>query len=134
MKKIKLLFLAFVVTLTISFLRVNASTPLGVSVFISDMFSTAMTGYHAKSTTSRQEFTPDYVTNDRQGWVALLATGGTSTDGLWHEFNKVNGSWDTETFTTQSQRLTNTTYALKFKTTGIYIGGTGITGWWSIDL
>lgn len=37
-----------------------------------------------------------------------------------------------ENFGTQSQMISGS-YYLQFKTTGVYIGGTGITGFWTYD-
>jgi hypothetical protein len=132
MKKFKFAFIFLAILAFGSLTKVTADTVIGVSVFISNMFSTATSDTRTKTTNSIQYFEPIDVYNNRQGYVALLAGNGYGTDVLWHAFNKVNGHWDTESFTTQSQIIPGT-YKLKFKTTGIYVGGTGITGWWTIN-
>jgi hypothetical protein len=133
MKKIKKLLLAFIMTLTLSTLKINASIPIGISVWLSNMYSQPKTGYHTKMTLSAQTFQPQYITNDRSGYVALLNKDGKVVDQRWHGFNRIDDdTWDIEKFDESTKDGVD--YALKFKTTGFYFGGTGITGFWYIDL
>lgn len=111
----------------------SAASSIGVSVFLDNMFDKPKTSNITKQTYIMQTFEPFEVYKDRQGYVALFASNGSTTDGLWHAFNKENGTWDVETFSTQSQMISGS-YYLQFKITGIYIGGTGITGFWNYDL
>ena len=94
--------------------------------------ATLATNMIGVSVYTRQTFEPFEIYKDRQSYVALFASDGTATDGLWRGLNKKNGSWEIENFGTQSQMIPGS-YYLQFKTTGVYIGGTGITGFWTYD-
>ena len=134
MKKAKKIFIVLVLTAIFCITTTTSALGLtGVSVFLDSMFDKPKTSNITKKTYTIQKFEPFEVYKDRQAYVALFASNGNSTDGLWHGFNKKNGVWDIETFKSQSQMIPGS-YYLQFKTTGIYIGGTGITGTWTYDL
>lgn len=134
MKNAKRTFMGLVVTAMLCvFTTTFGSGFFGVSVYVENMFDKPKTTNATKETYTMQTFEPIDVYKDRQGYVALFVSNGAATDGLWHAFNKENGSWDVETFSTQSQMIPGD-YYLQFKTTGVYIGGTGITGYWNYDL
>ena len=109
-----------------------ATNMIGVSVFLDNMYDKPKTSNITKQTYTRQTFEPFEIYKDRQSYVALFTSDGTATDGLWRGLNKKNVSWEIENFGTQSQMIPGS-YYLQFKTTGVYIGGTGITGFWTYD-
>lgn len=106
----------------------------GVTVFLYNMFSQKESNSVYKTTFSEQYFETLSVYNNRTAYVALFTVdnGGGSTS---YEWNKIcyDGKLRNIEFYHNLQMQPNTNYKLRFKTSGVYVGGTGITGLWTYD-
>ena len=137
MKKAKLFFFgsiimaAFLVSLNIN---TTSAVTVGVSVFLDNMFSQEESNTVYKTTFSEQYFETLSVYKNRTAYVALFTAdnSGGSTSYEWNKICYENQLRNIE-FYHNLQKQADTNYKLRFKTSGVYIGGTGITGIWTYD-
>ena len=139
MKKAKIFFFSilFLAFISISTSAVNASSSVGVSVYM-DALSQVFSEEQLKLTNSYQKFEPTYVFNNRKVAATLFTynpnnnTVG-STSYNWETIS--NGSILANAYFNEGlQAQANTYYKMKFKPLAVYLTGTSIAGIWIYDI
>ena len=122
----------FLVSLNINII---SAVTAGVSVFLDNMFSQEESNTVYKTTFSEQYFETLSVYKNRTAYVALFTVDDSGSGSTSYEWNKIcyESQLRNVEFYHNLQKQANTNYKLRFKTSGVYVGGTGITGIWTYD-